>query len=162
MLFSPPPADPWIQYHNAKNPQDYDCLSPDSAHDGWYQPRPSVYGDDFDQYYEDAPEDYSDYESEPQTPDLGSPIGLEYDDLHDVSILDGSDDGRADDAPIAARWVEQGPWDDARDVKRELEELPPRPSHPIFFMEDEDEDELPPLDGWYQDVARRNGLEIST
>ncbi|KAH6915113.1 hypothetical protein BKA70DRAFT_566437 [Coprinopsis sp. MPI-PUGE-AT-0042] len=163
MISTPPQQDPWIPYSNALN-------DPQDAGFGQYLVVPSrmvdfinfegsPFNDDDEEF--DSFLESSDADSPPDTPEPETPTDLEEGDYFPSTDWQYSDDSDEDDDHHAtAKW--NSPIDKLDIAPSIVAPLPPRPSKPIFYMDDEDEDDLPPLDDWYLSVAARNGLKIAT
>ncbi|KAF6762231.1 hypothetical protein DFP72DRAFT_1061500 [Ephemerocybe angulata] len=157
LLCTPPAQDPWIPYSTATN-------DPQDCGFGRYLVVPSqqvsfinMAGDYDDDY--DICETPSD--SEPSTPEPMTPPDLEIDSYFwrdpDAYANDNDDEAENDqyDDPEYVAY-------DRKIDEIETQDIPSRPGKPIFYFDDEDEDDLPPLDDWYISVARRNGVELTT
>jgi hypothetical protein len=159
MISTPPQQDPWISYSNALN-------DPQDAGFGQYLVVPSRMVNFIN--FEGSPfnDDDSDLESlldadadsPPDTPEPETPTDLEDEDYFPSAEWQYSDDFE-DHYHATTKWTAVDKLDAVPTI---VAPLPPRPSKPIFYMDDEDEDDLPPLDDWYLSVAARNGLKIAT
>ncbi|TFK22319.1 hypothetical protein FA15DRAFT_706429 [Coprinopsis marcescibilis] len=165
MLCTEPQQDPWIAHSNAVNdPQDVGFgryLVVPSRIVNFINVHNTRYDDDeYDDTFDNL--DVSDADSPPDTPEPSTPVDLE-DDLDYYSPatrwqLDSEQDDQTEHSLI----YETPPDKWTYEPRTTKTEMPPRPSRPIFYVEDEEEDDLPPLDDWYLSVASRNGLQIAS
>ncbi|KAG2013309.1 hypothetical protein CC2G_010236 [Coprinopsis cinerea AmutBmut pab1-1] len=170
MLYTPPQEDPWISHSNALNdPQDGGfgryLVVPSRLVNFINVPNPRF--DDYDDYLDDDL-DYSEADSPPETPEPETPIDLEDGEYFPSTgwhLNDGNEDSLINETLPSGKWSDDCRWGEPQtkvDAAPSLADLPPRPSQPIFYMDDEEEEDLPPLDDWYLSVAARNGLQIAT
>jgi hypothetical protein len=128
-------------------------------------------GSPFYNQLDSSDEDYEyescDSPSEPASPEPVTPMELEDDDRYLSWGLTDVHDDRDDDeedinygSPCIESAPEDIPWNISSKMD-EIQELPARPGKSIFYFDDEEEDELPPLDDWYLSVAQRNGVLLS-
>jgi hypothetical protein len=177
MIWSPPPQDPWIHYSTATNdPQDGgfgQFLVVPSRSVSFINMSPTQYPT-FDSIldYDDHDDGCSDTFSEPDTPEPRTPIDLvdeqrylpwehsaRYDDDEDENDRYGSwDNSDTQHENLCSQSWERS---ESAITEEENQEIPDRPSKHIFYFDDEEEEDLPPLDDWYLSVASRNGIQIS-
>lgn len=122
--------------------------------------------------YDDHDDGCSDTFSEPDTPEPRTPIDLvdeqrylpwehsaRYDDDEDENDRYGSwDNSDTQHENLCSQSWERS---ESAITEEENQEIPDRPSKHIFYFDDEEEEDLPPLDDWYLSVASRNGIQIS-
>ncbi|KAK2466047.1 hypothetical protein APHAL10511_001689 [Amanita phalloides] len=179
IINEPPPQDPWIYWHNATTtPQDHGLgqyltvphrlawyiRAPDGAENYWVTPR--VPEEQFDVNWQEDVDSSgsSSSESEPETPDPDPMMGDflihgRDDDLISMEVrgdLDFDIDffGSCDVSPwsgIINRYSTKTPTFVTCDHQGATSPAMPT----IMPYEEEEEDELPPFDDWYQTVAAR-------
>lgn len=167
MLCTPPQQDPWIPYSTAtSDPQDGGFgryLVVPSPHVSFINMGDFPSYDDFDSSDDDHDDETCDSPSEPTSPEPTTPLELDDDPFLSWNCPDAENDTDEDDLTSESRPISSGfasSWDDSSRIDG-IQALPPRPGKPIFYVDEDEEDDLPPLDDWYLSVAQRNGVHIA-
>jgi hypothetical protein len=156
--------------------------APDGEGDYWGSPFPlkqASYSECLDSHAYLEDDDYSgssSSESEPETPDADSLMDVVLPDGNDqdflsAEILRASGDGNANIFDL----LDESPWSaimnrysaaylQAKEPALEGDQPEDfvQPTHPASLLSYDDDDELPPFDEWYQSVAMRTLVPVTT